>query len=429
MKLLVKGGRILDPATNTDLVGDLLIEDGVVKQVAASIKANGADVIDAADMIVCPGLIDLHVHLREPGFEYKETIASGTRAAANGGFTSVCCMPNTKPVCDQRAVVALIEQLAADQGVVNVYPIASITKGQAGQEITEMGQLRQSGCVAVSDDGKPVMSPKVMQLAMQYAKMFSLPVVSHCEDLSMADEGQVHEGYYATYYGLKGIPALAESLMVARDLMLARESGARIHIAHISTAESVALVRQAKAEGVRATCEVTPHHLALTDEVIGSYDPDTKVNPPLRSAEHVQALIEGLRDGTIDCIATDHAPHELESKDCEYNLASFGISGLETAVAVLFDRLVKPGLVPVETIIRALTASPAAAFGLGRGSLEPGSPADVTIINPKLTRTVKPEQFASKGKNTPFKGMELTGWPVATIVSGRVVMVNGELQE
>lgn len=429
MKLLVKGGRIIDPANNTDMVGDVLIADGVIQQVAASIKNSGAQVVDASNKIVCPGLIDMHVHLREPGFEQKETIETGSRAAAVGGFTSICPMPNTHPVNDHRTVTAYIQMKADICGKVNVFPIGSITKGQAGQEISEMADLLKAGCVAFSDDGKPVMNPRVMLLALNYTKMFDVPVIAHCEDMNLTDEGQVHEGYYSTYYGMKGIPALAEEVMVARDIMLAKSSGGRLHIAHVSTAGSLELIRRAKAEGVMVTCEVTPHHLTLTDEIVGSYDADTKVNPPLRSAEHLIAMAEGLADGTIDCIATDHAPHEWEVKDCEYNLASFGISGLETAVAVVFDRLVHTGRVSLIRAIEAWTAAPARILGLDRGTLSIGAAADITVIDPEAVKMVQPELFQSKGRNTPYKGMTFKGWPCATILNGKIVAQDGSIIE
>lgn len=427
MNLLVKGGRILDPAEGLDLIGDILVENGVIKEIAPSIDAPGAEVLDAAGKLVCPGFIDIHVHLREPGFEYKETIATGTRAAAAGGFTTVCCMPNTSPVCDNRAVVEFIKVTAQKNSPVNVFPIGCITKGQKGQEITEMGELFEAGCVGLSDDGHPVMSAQVMRLAMEYARMFNLPIISHCEDLTMSEDGQMHEGFYSTYYGLKGIPAAAEEIMVARDIRLAEMTGCHLHIAHISTRGSLELVRQAKERGVKVTCEVTPHHLTLTDEVVGDYDADTKVNPPLRSQEHLEALVQGLNEGIIDCIASDHAPHEIEAKDCEYNLASFGISGLETAVAVVFDRLVHTGRVKVEKVVAAWTSGPAGVLNLDKGRLQKGKAADITIIDPDLEKQVEPAKFYSLGKNTPYKGQILRGWPVLTIAGGRVVARNGSI--
>ncbi|MGE5397683.1 MAG: dihydroorotase [Chitinophagales bacterium] len=427
MKLLVKGGRILDPANDVDMIGDILVEDGIIKEVGAKISARGAEVVDAAGCLVCPGFIDMHVHLREPGYEYKEDIASGTRAAAAGGFTTVCCMPNTNPVCDNKAVAEYIKKTNWVHGLINVHPIGSITKGQKGTEISEMGDLVQAGCVAVSDDGRPVMNSEIMRRALEYSKMFDLPVISHCEELSLAEDGQMHEGFYSTLYGLKGIPAAAEEIMVVRDIILARTTGGRLHFAHLSTKGSLELVRQAKKEGLRVTCEVTPHHLTLTDEIVGEYDASSKVNPPLRSKEHLQALIEGLKDGTIDCLASDHAPHELEAKDCEYNLASNGISGLETAVPVIFTELVNTGLVDVTTVVKAWTTGPARVLDLDRGSLSVGWPADITIIDPARQREVNPDEFYSKGKNNPYKGRVLTGWPVVTIVTGEIVARDGKV--
>jgi dihydroorotase len=425
MKLIIKDGIVVDPYNGIKEALDVLVEDGQISKVAKNIRHKSAEVIDAAGNLVCPGFIDIHVHLREPGYEYKEDIASGTRAAAAGGFTTVCCMPNTDPVVDNGAVAAFIRDKARQTGVVNVLPIGCISKGQEGNEITAMGELKEAGCIAVSDDGKPVMNSSVMRNAMTYAKMFKLPVLSHCEDLHLSRDGQMHEGFYSTYYGLPGIPAEAEELMVARDLLLARLTGAHVHICHISTMGSLNLIRQARKEGINITCEVTPHHLTLTDETVGSYDADTKVNPPLRSREHVEALWEGIKDGTIDCIATDHAPHHQESKDCEYNLASNGISGLETAVAVIMDRLVNKGIIDLEKMVQLFTAGPARIMGLEKGTLSPGRTADITIIDPNLKKRVDIAKFNSKGKNTPFKGLELQGWPCLTMVNGVIAARDG----
>jgi len=429
MKMLIKGGRILDPANRIDMVGDVLIEDGLIKEVAPSLNLDGGEIFDARGLVVCPGFIDMHVHLREPGFEYKETIESGTRAAAVGGFTTVCCMPNTNPVCDTKAIASFILDTARRQDLANVHPIGAITKGQKGQEISEMAALAEAGCVGFSDDGKPVMNAEVMRRALEYASMFNLPVISHCEDLNLAEDGQMHEGFYSTSYGLRGIPAAAEEVMVARDIMLAQMTAGRLHIAHLSTAGSLELVREAKRRGLKVTCEVTPHHLTLTDKELGDYDTDFKVNPPLRSREHVNALIEGLRDGVIDCLASDHAPHEIESKDCEFNLASFGISGLETAVAVVLDCLVRPGLIDLGTVVKAWTAGPAGVLGLDRGTLALGKTADITILDLEEERMVDPTRFMSRGKNNPYKGRTLKGWPVATMVAGRMVAHKGQIME
>ncbi|CFX75145.1 Dihydroorotase [Syntrophomonas zehnderi OL-4] len=427
MKLLIRGGRVIDPANEIDAIMDVLVADGKIEAIAPNIQAEGAINIDAAGKWVCPGFIDMHVHLREPGFEYKEDIASGTRAAAAGGFTTVCCMPNTDPVIDNAAVASFVRERAQKSGVVNVLPIGSITKKQAGRELSEMAELVEAGCVAVSDDGLPVADSAIMRNALQYADMFGLPVLSHCEDLNLARDGQMHEGYYSIIYGLKGIPAAAEEIMVARDIILAQTTGAQVHICHVSTAGSIDMIRDAQERGVQVSCEVTPHHLILTDEIVGSYDADTKVNPPLRPLEDVVALREGLLDGTIDCIATDHAPHHLESKDCEYNLAAFGISGLETAVALIMDKLVHPQILDAETMVSLFTIGPADILGINKGSLDVGTDADITIVDPELVREVNPREFYSKGKNTPFKGMVLKGWPWMTIVSGRVVYKEGKI--
>mgnify|MGYP001188896886 CR=1 FL=1 len=485
MRLLLKGGRVIDPANNVDAVLDVLIEDGRIAAVGSvrhdeDMRANAdanadadtdtgvclgagthAASITTADCrgkLVCPGFIDLHAHLREPGYEYKEDISSGSHAAAAGGFTTICCMPNTDPVIDNGAVAGFVRRRAQEVGLVNVLPIGAITKKQAGDELAEMGELVAAGCIAVSDDGKSVLRSDVMRHALEYSRLFGIPVLSHCEDASLS-AGQMHEGYYSTVYGLKGIPAEAEEIMVARDLILARLTGGRLHICHISTKGALEAVKRAKASGLAVTCEATPHHLALTDEVVGSYDTDTKVNPPLRSEEHVAALREALTSGLIDCIATDHAPHHFESKDCEYGLASFGISGIETAVAVIMDTLVGPGLLDIARMVELFTTGPAGVIVEGKasrqaqeasissskatpgpcaiqtpgravpylGTLTCGAPADVTVIDPDLVRTVDARKFYSRGKNTPFKGMELKGWPCMTIVGGRIVAKDGRV--
>lgn len=427
MKLLIKGGRVVDPANDLDGVMDILVEDGVIAAVQADIKDEAAVVIDVTGKIVCPGFIDMHVHLREPGFEYKEDIASGTRAAAAGGFTTVCCMPNTEPVIDNAAIASFVKERASKSGIVNVLPIGCITKGQNGKELSEMADLVAAGCVAISDDGKPVSDAAIMRNAMDYAKMFDLPILSHCEERSLSKDGQMHEGYHSTLYGFKGIPTVAEEIMVSRDIILAGLTEAHVHICHASTRGSMELIRDAKARGIWVTCEVTPHHLILTDEIVGSYDADTKVNPPLRSDEHVAALREALMDGTVDCIATDHAPHNWESKDCEYNLASFGISGLETAIAAVMDCLVNRGLLEIQRMVELFTLGPAEVLGIDKGTLDVGADADITIIDPELSKVVEPAKFYSKGKNTPFKGQTLKGWPCMTIVGGNVVARDGKI--
>ncbi len=427
MKLLIKGGTVIDPVNDIDGVMDILVADGKIVEVSENISDTEAMLIDAAGKIVCPGFIDMHVHLREPGFEYKEDIASGTRAAAAGGFTTVCCMPNTDPVIDNATTANYVRERAGKSGVVNVLPIGCITKGQAGSELSEMAELIAAGCVAVSDDGQPVKSAAVMRNAMDYAKMFDLPILSHCEEKSLSSNGQMHEGYFSTLYGFKGIPAVAEELMVSREIILAELTRAHVHICHASTRGSMELIRNAKDKGIDVTCEVTPHHLLLTDEIVGSYDADTKVNPPLRSAAHVEALRQGLLDGTVDCIATDHAPHHLESKDCEYDLASFGISGLETAVAAVMDGLVNPGLLDLQQMVQLFTIGPAEVLGIDKGTLDIGADADITILDPEMVKVVDPASFYSKGKNTPFKGKTLKGWPWMTIVKGTIIVNGGKI--
>jgi dihydroorotase len=428
MKLLIKNGRVIDPKNGIDQQLDIFVNNGLIKKIGENINLENVDrVIDASGKIVCPGFIDIHVHLRDPGYQYKEEIASGSRAAAAGGFTTICCMPNTKPVIDNASVAAYVRQMAAKTAVVNVWPIGAITKNQGGEEITEMADLIAAGCIAVSDDGKPVEKAELMRNALEYAKMFHLPVLSHCEDRSLAADGQMHEGYFSTIYGFKGIPTAAEEVMVSRDIILAGLTGGHVHICHISSKGTVDLIRKAKAQGINVTCEVTPHHLTLTDEAVGSYDTNTKVNPPLRSAEHIKALLEGIKDGTIDCIATDHAPHELESKDCEYNYASFGISGLETAIPLIMSLVGKH--FDLNKMVSLFTTGPASVMGLNKGSLEIGGAADITIIDPKKSKTVDPGSFYSKGKNTPYAGRKLKGWPYMTIVNGKVKAEDGRIIE
>jgi dihydroorotase len=429
MKLLLKGGRVIDPANEINDIRDVLFCNGVIENIGDDLEpAVDCEVINVSGKIVCPGFIDMHVHLREPGFEYKEDIASGTRAAAAGGFTTICCMPNTEPVIDNLAVASFVKERARKSGVVNVLPIGAISKKQAGNELSEIADLVMAGCIAISDDGRPVMRSDIMRNALEYAKMFDLPVLSHCEDLYLTNEGQMHEGYYSTIYGLKGIPAESEEVMVSRDIILAGLTGAHVHICHVSTSGSIELIRNAKSAGIRVTCEVTPHHLTLSDEIVGSYDADTKVYPPLRSEGHIADLRQALLDGTIDCIATDHAPHHRESKDCEYNLASPGISGLETAVAVIMDKLVNPGIIDIEEMVRLFTIGPADILEISKGTLDIGKTADITVIDPEAIKTVNPIKFFSKGKNTPFKGMTLKGWPYMTIVNGRIAARDGVIE-
>ncbi|RKO67325.1 dihydroorotase [Desulfofundulus salinus] len=420
-KLLIKGGRVIDPQAGKMFAADILIVEGEIAAVGPGLEPGEGAVMDVAGKLVAPGLIDMHVHFREPGFEAKETIASGSRAAARGGFTAVACMPNTDPVADNRAVISYIKARAKEAGLVKVYPIGALTRGSRGEELTEMADLKEAGAVALSDDGRSVASAAVMRRAMQYARMVGLPVISHCEEPTLSAGGVMHEGYISTVLGLPGIPAAAEEIMVARDIILSEYTGCPLHIAHVSTAGSVRLIREAKARGVPVTAEVTPHHFTLTDRAVADYDTSTKVNPPLRTEEDVAALKEALADGTIDVIATDHAPHTLEEKDVEYQQAPFGLVGLETALGLVWTELVIPGVLSPVEAIRKLTVNPARILGLQEGVLKVGGDADITIIDPELTEVVDPATFASKGRNTPFAGRRLQGLPVATIVKGQVV--------
>ena len=426
-KLLLKGGKIIDPIQGSKAkAGEILIVDGKIAKLGENLAAEDAQVIDIEGKVVSPGLIDIHVHLREPGFEHKETIETGTKSAAKGGFTSVACMPNTDPVIDNQTLVEGLLSIAKRDGVVNLYPIGAITKGSQGKELAEIANMKEAGIVAISDDGHPVMNAEMMRLALDYSKDFDLTIVSHCEDKNLAGDGVVNQGYYSTITGLNPISSSSESVMVGREILLAEEAGAKVHIAHISTKESVDLVRQAKKRGVKVTCEVTPHHFTLTDELITSFDTNTKMNPPLRSAEDVAAIKEGLKDGTIDVIATDHAPHAEEEKDVEYNYAPFGIVGLETAVGLVITELVESGILTLEEAIAKLTINPAQVIGIDKGTLEVGKDADITIIDVDDKWEVKTEELVSKSKNTPFGGYELQGRAVMTIVGGKIVYSSDE---
>lgn len=418
MSLLIKNGVVIDPAGETREAADVLVENGKIASTGPNLLAPGAEVIDTAGKLVVPGLVDMHVHLRQPGYEAKETVATGTLAAVRGGFTSVACMPNTDPVADNPAVIEYILSRARLAGNARVYPIAAITRNSEGNELAPMAELKEAGAVAFSDDGRPVTDAAVMRRAMEYASMLDMPIISHCEDISLAAGGVMHEGNVSTMLGLKGIPASAEETMVARDVILAGETGCHLHVAHVSTEGSVRIIRQAKALGINVTAEATPHHFTLTHEAVQGYNTYTKVNPPLRTAGDIEAIKEGLADGTIDVIATDHAPHTVEEKDVEYDLAPFGLVGLETAVGLVWSRLVIPGILTPEQAVAKMTVNPARVLGINAGSLEVGSPADITIIDPDEEWEVKPELFASKGKNTPFTGYRLTGRAVITIVNG-----------
>jgi len=421
MSLLIRNARVIDPANTLDAVADILIDGGVIKQVGPRLAADGAEVLEATGKVVCPGFIDIHTHLREPGYEYKETVATGTRAAAAGGFTAVCCMANTDPVNDNGSITEYILDRARTEGTVHVYPIGAVTRGLRGEELAELAELADSGCVAFSDDGRCVMNAALYRRAMEYTLPFGTPLISHAEDDALSRDGVMNEGVVSTELGLPGVPAAAEEAVVARDIILAELTGAHVHIAHLSTAGAVRLVRDAKARGVRVTAEVTPHHLVLTEEAVRSFDPNTKMSPPLRSKRDTEALLEALTDGTIDCIATDHAPHALSEKEGEYDRAAFGVVGLETAVAVLLDRLVRPGLLPLDTLVARLSRDPARLLNLPGGTLAPGTRADVTILDLERELTVDPPRFQSKSRNTPFAGWRLRGGPWMTIVSGKRV--------
>jgi dihydroorotase len=434
--LLIRGGRIIDPSQGWDSVGDVFVSDGRIVWIGnGSIERPEKDIssINAGGLVVCPGFIDLHCHLREPGFEDKETIASGTAAAARGGYTTVCSMPNTDPPVDTRSVVDYVRETAEKQGVVRVLPVGCITKGRQGRELVEMSELAESGVIAFSDDGDPVSSSRLMTLAMEYARDLGVPIFDHCEDEELSSGGSVNEGWLSVRLGLKGIPAAAEEMIVARDIALAEFTRARVHICHVSTARAVELIGRAKEKGLMVTAEVTPHHLVLTeDRVLGrdpgnykqiGYDTNAKVNPPLRTREDAEALIKGLNSGIIDAIATDHAPHTLTDKMCEFGLAAFGISGFETAFGSLMS-LVHKGRLSLNILVEKLTSAPAAIIGNkygGLGTLQRGSVADVVLFDPDRDWEVKAEHFVSKGKNTPFDGDQLTGKVVMTIVAGKVV--------
>ncbi len=425
MRIVIEGGRVIDPANKLDEVLDVLIEDGRIAALGPPRSARGGlapdRVLDARGKVVCPGFVDLHVHLREPGREDKETIATGTRAAARGGFTSVCAMPNTNPVNDNQSVTEFILDRARKEGAVNVFPVGAITKGQNGEELAEIGELVGAGCVAISDDGKPVMNAEIMRRALEYAGMFGIPVIQHAEDLHMTGKGVMHEGLVSTELGLRGIPAASEAVIVARDILLAELTESHYHVAHVSTAESIRLIREAKAKGLNVTCEVTPHHFAITDEAVRTFSTNAKMSPPLRSARHVEAIKAALRDGTIDAIATDHAPHTIQEKEQEFDYAANGIIGLETAFGLTMTVLVEGEVLTLNQAVARLTCEPARIFNLPKGTLSVGADADVTILDPTREWVVDVKKFASKSRNSPFHGWKLRGEVLATIVGGKVV--------
>jgi dihydroorotase len=420
-RLVIREARVVDPSQGLDRVSDLLIEDGKIGAIGGSIPAEGAEVLEARGLVAVPGFVDMHVHLREPGFEYKETIASGTAAAAAGGFTAVASMANTHPVNDCASVTEYILKKAAVAGKARVHPVGATTKAMEGRELAEIGEMVAAGAVAVSDDGRPVSDPNVMRRAMEYAKLFDIAVIEHCETLELHPGGVMNEGYWSTALGLRGIPRASEEIAVARNIRLAELTGARFHVAHLSTAGALRSVREAKARGLSVTCEVTPHHLLLTDERVSSYDTQAKMKPPLTTEEDRQALLEGLRDGAVDAIATDHAPHHQDEKDDDFDSAPFGIVGLETAVALCLDRLVRTKIITLGRLVELLSSGPARILKVEGGTLAPGSRADVTLLDLEREFRVEPQAFFSKGKSTPFAGWELRGRAVRTIVGGATV--------
>ncbi len=427
--LLIKNGHVVDPANGRDEPLDLYIRNGKIKEVGKRVRAKADETLDARGLYVVPGLIDMHAHLREPGREDEETITSGTRAAAAGGFTSVCVMPNTTPVIDSQTGIKYIVTCAQTNGVVNVYPIAAITKNRQGEEINEFGDLITHGAIAFSDDGLPVMNSDIMRRALEYTAMFDVPILDHCEDLNLSEGGMINEGYISTILGLKGIPSSAESTLVARDIELAEFTGGRVHICHVSTRPSIELIQLAKHQDIRITAEVTPHHLTLTEESVRllSFNTNTKVKPPLCSEMDRQSLINALLSGTIDVIATDHAPHTNIEKDKVYTEAPFGLIGLETAVPVLLTDLVNPGIIPFSLMIEKMTISPARILKLDRGTLSVGAVADVTLINPKKQWTISAKRFFSKSANSPFIGKRVKGAVHGTIVGGTLIYFQGKM--
>jgi len=418
MNLLITNARVIDPSQELDATLDLLIEDGLVARVDKRIKA-GVETIDAEGLILVPGLIDLHTHLREPGQEHKETIATGTCAAVAGGYTAVCAMANTLPPNDERAVTEMIIAESRRNGACRVYPIGAVSKGLNGEALAELADLRAAGCVGVSDDGKPVWNAQLMRRALEYCTMLGIPVIAHEEDANLSDGGVMHEGYVSTLLGMGGIPAASEETLVARDVILARMTGAHVHIAHLSTAGAVDSVRQARAAGVHVTCEVTPHHIALGDESVQSFSTNLKMNPPLRSAAHRQTLLAGIADGTVDAIATDHAPHHFDEKNVEFDIAPFGVIGLETAFPVCYDRLVRARVIGIDRLIDLMSCGPARIFNLPGGTLRPGAPGDVTLLDLDAPFKVA-AAFQSKASNSPFVGEALRGRAMTKIVGGAI---------
>jgi dihydroorotase len=420
-RLLIKNGRVIDPSSRHDAVADVFIEDGLIAGMGPNLTAAGGEVFDASGLIVTPGFIDMHVHLREPGFEHAETIETGSRAAAAGGFTSICPMPNTKPVNDNATVTSYMIEKARRHAVVNVFPIGAITKGSLGEELSAIGAMRHAGAVAISDDGRPVMNARVMRRAMEFANSFGIPVIDHCEDLHLSAGGDMHEGLQSVRRGLRGIPGCSEDVMVARDILLSELTGARYHVAHISSHHSVAMVRFAKARGLNVTAEVTPHHFALADRDMPPFDGNYKMKPPLRGSCDVAAVVEGVVNGAIDAIATDHAPHPGSEKMQEFEKCPFGIIGLETALGIALEHLVHSAKIGLPRLVELFTSGPARVLGIDRGTLSRGAPADVTIFSTDGEWTYDVNKSFSKSRNSPFDGKTFKGGPVATVVAGEIV--------
>jgi dihydroorotase len=428
MKKLLRGGRVVDPANGIDGVHDVLIDGDRIARVGRDLPVDGATVVEIpAGLVVCPGFIDMHVHLREPGQEHKETVATGTASAVVGGFTAVACMPNTTPVNDNANVTSLILSKASEAALARVYPIGAVSKGSKGELLADIAELKQAGCVAITDDGHPVATALLLRRALEYAGMFGMPVIEHCEDQSLKGDGVAHEGFHAASLGLRGIPGAAEALGAERGILLSELTGSSFHVAHMSARASLRAVRKGKESGVRVTCEVAPHHFTLTDEALGApipYDTNTKMNPPLREAADRDAMLAGIADGSVDVIATDHAPHHYDEKNVEFDRAPFGIVGLETAVALSLDRLVHAGLIRLPRLVELLSTNPARILRVPGGTLSEGAPADVTILAPDLRVRVQASKLRSRSKNTPFDGWELRGGVAATIVGGRTLYVN-----
>jgi len=421
MSIVIKNVRVIDPAGAVDCVADVLIVDGLIAGVAPNLSSSKAEVFDGTGLVAAPGFIDMHVHLREPGFEHAETIESGAKAAAAGGFTSVACMPNTKPVNDSATVTSYIVERARKLAAVNVFPVGAITKGSGGEELAAIGAMKAAGAVAISDDGLPVMNSRVMRRAMEFARSYDLPLIEHCEDLNLSGGGDMHEGAKSVRWGLRGIPAASEDVMVARDLLLAELTGARYHVAHISTRNAVAMVDYARRKGMPVTCEATPHHFTLEEGHMAPYDSNYKMKPPLRSACDRAAVVDAIAAGTVSAIATDHAPHPGSEKMQEFERCPFGIIGLETAVALALEELVHPGRISLARMVELFTTGPESVLRLGRGTLAPGAPGDVTIFSTEIEWTYDVNQSYSRSRNSPFHGRTFRGGPVATIVNGKVV--------